>query len=150
MSHTIGFLIKTVLYSIGLVLIIGLFFEFVRGQGVESFWFYVMSASVDSMYIINTTSLIEISNISIFNPLGFIAFEKLPNRVFGETIFEGRGSSFVLKEKFNLEHAITAIGYGFGVGAVVYFVIFAVIINNIRLTANANFHHKVFESVPKF
>jgi hypothetical protein len=142
LSHNGVFKKKMVLYPLGLILIIGLFFEFVRGQGVESVWFYIMSASVNSMHIINTTPLIEISNISIFNPLGFIPFEKLSNRVFGETTFEGRESGFVLNEKFNLEHAITAIGYGFGVGTVVYSGVFAVIINKIRLTASTNFHQK--------
>ncbi len=56
---------------------------------------------------------------------------------------ETEGVGFILNEKYNLQHAVTSIGYGMGVGVIVYSYIFARIINTFRQVEVRKIH-KIF------
>jgi hypothetical protein len=112
--------------------LIVLYFLFARGGGFQGIVDYIFSASVNSIYIINVSSLYDVSSLSVLNPMGFVPTEKLYHRLINGGEFIRVYQGFFLNDLYNLEHAITKIGVGWGTGMIVYSFIFALIINKIR------------------
>ena len=126
--------ISRILIFVGVVFfsLIVLYFLFARGGGFQGIVDYIFSASVNSIYIINVSSLYDVSSLSVLNPMGFVPTEKLYHRLINGGEFIRVYQGFFLNDLYNLEHAITKIGVGWGTGMIVYSFIFALIINKIR------------------
>lgn len=113
-------------------LIILCYFLFVRGGGIQGLVDYIISASVNSIFIINTTEFYELSSINILNPLSFIPLDRIYDRLLGGGEFIRSYDGFRLNDLYNLEHAITKIGVALGAGMIGYSFIFAIAINVVR------------------
>jgi hypothetical protein len=126
--------ISRILIFVGVVFfsLIVLYFLFARGGGFQGIVDYIFSASVNSIYIINVSSLYDVSSLSVLNPMGFIPTEKLYHRLINGGEFVRVYQGFYLNDLYNLEHAITKVGVGWGTGMIIYSFIFALIINKIR------------------
>jgi hypothetical protein len=126
--------ISRILILVGVVFfsLIVLYFLFARGGGFQGIVDYIFSASVNSIYIINVSSLYDVSSLSVLNPMGFVPTEKLYHRLINGGEFVRVYQGFYLNDLYNLEHAITKVGVGWGTGMIVYSFIFALIINKIR------------------
>jgi len=127
--------ISKVFYIGGVVLFILLLlsFLFIRGGGMEGFLGYISSSSVNSIYVINKLPLIDVGNIGSFSPFSLSSFEKAYYRFQGE--FPPNPShqkTFMLNDKFNLQNAITLVGFGFGFGFIVVSAFLALGINYLR------------------
>lgn len=119
------------------------FFLFARGGGVQGFFSYIVSASVNSLYAINKSAFYEVSSLSVLNPFSFIPIDKINERLIQGSSFSRDSVGFVLNDSFNLQHAITQVGFAFGGAFVLYSCLFAVAINYLR-TQNVERYHKVF------
>lgn len=135
-SHTYYF----AFFLLSLLLV---FFIFIRGGGIEGLLNYIASASINSMYIINNYEFYEISSYKIFNPFTFIPFEKFESRLLSNSLSQQSLVGFLLNDKYNLEHAITKIGFSFGIGFLIYSILFALLINYLRNSTALEFH-KIF------
>lgn len=127
-------------FLIGILL---LFFTYSRGGGIDGFFGYIVSASVNSMYIINNKEFYEISSISVLNPLSFMPIERFQDRILNEGYVRSPLVGFFLNDKYNLQHAITKVGYAFGVVFVFYSFVFSCLINYLRRSPIYEYH-KVF------
>lgn len=133
-----------IIFMILLAFILG-FFVFVRGGGVIGFFDYIVSASVNSMYTINNFEFYDISSYKVLNPLSFVPFDRLESRLIEGRMFDhSLNSGFYLNDKYNLQHALTKVGFAFGSGFVIYTAIFAMAINFLRRSSGVEFHKIYF------
>tara|TARA_R110001583_G_scaffold10782_16_gene49641 strand:+ start:13931 stop:15073 length:1143 start_codon:yes stop_codon:yes gene_type:complete len=97
------------------------FFIFVRGGGAEGVLNYIISASVNSIYIINKSSFVDYGNMGAIFPIDANLIEKVASRFSGESHIS-RGVSadtgFLLNNKYNLQSALTIISITGPVGYV--------------------------------
>ncbi len=125
-----------VIVSSSFLLIIVAYFLFARGGGIQGLVDYIISASVNSIYIINTTNSYDLSSFNVLNPLGFIPFDKVYDRLVSGGEFVRVYVGFRLNDLYNLEHAITKVGVAWGAGIIFYSLVFSNIINVIRCKRN--------------
>lgn len=133
---------------IGVIVLFSLllsFFIFARGGGAVGMFDYIISASVNSMYIINNFQLYEIGQIGTFIPFNIAFFEKAFYRLQGEFLPrpDGLPSSFLLNDSYNLQTALTKTGIGLGIGFIVATSLLAFLVNSFRKT-NLNRVHYLF------
>lgn len=118
--------------------ILFVFFTFVRGGGIEGILGYIMSASVNSLYIINTNDIIDIGSFnSIFPFFDPNLSNKIVTRLGGEFVSSGVSvdSGFSLNDKYNLTAAITKLAIPGPFGFVFFSALLGLII---RLITKAN------------
>ncbi|HCE3235377.1 TPA: hypothetical protein NG565_002853 [Vibrio parahaemolyticus] len=140
--HAFSFMIFTVLicngmrikknvmiFSSVLLIFFICFFTFVRGGGIEGLVNYMTSASVNSIYEINTKDIVETGDLNNFFPFFDPAFyNKLISRVGGgEFISKGvsEDSGFYLNNKYNLTSTITKLSVAGPIGFVFWSCIYA-------------------------
>lgn len=129
-----------VIIGLALVALLIGFFTFGRGGGVGGFVDYILSASVNSFYVINRSEFYDISSLSVFNPLSILNIDRAYQRLIENTLESTSDGGFILNPKYNLEHAISKVGFAFGFGTLVFAFIFARIINWFRgLTVKSTF-----------
>jgi hypothetical protein len=139
--------LSKIFYFGGIILfiLVLIFFIFVRGGGAEGLFGYIVSASINSMYIVNNFEFYEIGEIGSFVPVSIEFFEKAFYRLQG--VFppkpDGLPPSFMLNDSFNLQSAITKTGIGFGLGFIFASAILALIINYQR-ASDLNYIHNLF------
>jgi len=90
------------------------FFILIRGGGVEGLVYYILSASVNSIYYINISDVSAYTNFKAFFPLDGSALADIFDRL-GGGMFQAHGvstsSGFLLNDKYNLMSAITKVSF---------------------------------------
>ena len=130
---------KVILILVTLVTLLILFFIFVRGGGVIGFLGYITSSSVNSLYVIETSPLYFISDISIFNPLNILPLDKLGVDGAMLSLNDEQKVGFLLNDSFNLQNQASLMGYGFGIGLICLSIFYATVLNLLRKKRFDNF-----------
>lgn len=123
-------------------IIVGAYFEQVRGGGISGIFGYVISPSINSMYYINHQKLEELGSLAALNPAGFLpSLDRIRQRVVEHNVSipsaVGVDRGFVLNPSYNLKHAIHLLSYCYGLGFLLYSLFFSLAINMSRVTSKA-------------
>lgn len=115
-------------------IILGAYFEQVRGGGISGIFAYAISPSINSMYYINYQKLDELGSLAALNPAGFLpSLDRITQRILEQNVVipsaVGVDRGFVLNPSYNLQHAIYLLSYCYGLGFLLYSLFFSLAIN---------------------
>ena len=110
-----------------------MFFLFIRGDGLLGIFDYMISPTINSMYLINSDPIRGLVNWSVVNPLEIFQPEKFLSRLVDMSEHKlATSSEYWLNDKYNLTNAISSISFLTGSGNIFFAVIFSTIVNQIR------------------